>query len=417
MNLLRGHVNQVAQPPSGPCLPPELVLYMLLISFSPHFEEYAESRDEARQALCKVALVCRSWYSIVAQLLYSDVTLFDHHSIYLFARTSKASPTLPKLAKRLSLIDGQESSAPISLLHSLRFTSSASQGATTTISSIIRILRSCENLENLSATFGRPVELYIGQKNPLSGPTWFTSRLRKLTLTGNTLEVMLTHFALPLLEVLCLRVFDLSQDIRFHPLPRVHTLQLYQPLKGEAHPTIITSLRNLFPALRTYDLLKEGSSSPMIDVGILDRIQGLEEVTFVETPCAHKFDQWRSCEIIQNVRSFTLGVIDDSNGRSLASWPVPPLLESLVLLVGVPFRGIKYTVPPLEFVLQFLKYNARARPWCPLRKLDLKLRTSREHDLALPADYQMLVTNIIAFCESWGVEINVDHVREYFLLC
>ncbi len=415
-HLVRSHPKHVTQTSPSPRLPPELVLYTLLTSFSPQIEEYAESRDEARQALCNVALVCRSWYSIVIRLLYSNIPLFNHRAIHLFARTLKASPTLPKLVKRLSLIDDQETSSPTLLRYSLNPRSNASQKATETISSIIRILRSCENLESLSATFTRPVELYIGLKNPLSGPTWLTSRLRKLTLTGNTLEVMLTHFALPLLEVLCLRVFNFSQHIQFHPLPRVHTLRLYQPLKGEAHP-FITSLRNLFPALRTYDLLKEGSSSPMADVGALDHIQGLEELSFVECPRAHKFDQWRVCETLQNIRSFILGVIDDNNGTSLASWHVPPLLESLVILVGVPFGGISYTVPPLEFVLQFLRFNARLRPSCSLHKVEIKLRTSRSFDVDLPDDYQMLITDIASFSESWGVELSVDRVREYRLLC
>ncbi|KAJ3491504.1 hypothetical protein NLI96_g641 [Meripilus lineatus] len=406
--------------PSSPQLPPELILYILLNFVPRQLEESAGVRGKAHRILYNTSLVSRSWHQIAVELLYGTVVLSKSRHLHLFVRTIKTSPCLAALVKSISMVDTQEDVMYSTSMHGSSFVAlSAFQNTEEIIPSVVIVLKTCENLKIMSSTFTRSVDFYTRRKDVMRGPTWITSRLRMLSLTGNTLEIMLTHFAFPLLEVLCLRAYSFSRNLRFHQLKRLHTLRLYQPLRGgDSHPFDISSFQEVFPNVRTYELFKEGSSTPMIDVGIFDRVQNLEHASFVECPGVRKFEVVKNCDSLQSLRSFTLGVIDGARGGSMedsfATWRLPPSLETLTLLIGVPREG-SAQVYPLELVVQLLRYNLQPYTPCPLRQLNLRVKTAKRICTPLPNHYLKSLDTIFALCESAGIALEATRERTPFI--
>ncbi|KAJ3491505.1 hypothetical protein NLI96_g640 [Meripilus lineatus] len=396
-------------------LPPELILYTLQKFVPRQPEESPGVRGNAHRTLYNVALVCHSWHQVGVELLYGNVVLPESRSLDLFIRTIESSPALAGLVKSMSMIDVQED---LVIANALDCSDPMSVNAfyvpQTTISSLNIAFKTCENLTFLSVAFSRSVPFYTRGKDIMSGPTWRTSRLRMLSLSGSALEIMLTHFALPLLEVLCLRDFEFSGNIRFHQLKRLHTLRLYQPFRrGTTRPIDIASFQTVFPNLRTYELYKDGPSTPLIDIGIFNGIPKLEHASFVECPTVRKFELVKGCDTLRTLRSFTLGVIhgdrDGSLEDSFATWRLPPSLETLTLLIGVP-RGGAPPVYPLDIVVQLLRHNIQPHTPFPLRKLKLGIQSTKRNDSPLPSYYLRTLDTITDLCKSVGIVLEMTQI-------
>ncbi len=420
-------------------LPPELVRYTL--------QNFTGITDEDRgleyrlsvRTITSACLVCHHWNSIATPLLYLHPKIGRVYSLRLLAHTVTTSPPLSDLVRSLVIsLDGfHQAGGGAYYVTRWRSVQNSQQveNEDHLMTFVFRILHACSSLENLYATFMlfSSSSLAIGL-NTMKGP-WITSRLRSLTVNLRvTLDLIFTNLAFPLLEVLYLIYVPFERDLKFHPLPRVHSLRI---LGDAIHP--ITSgldgpaLRRLFPSLRTYDILQGKPYSPVKDVVVSSNLGHLDHLCLLDTSGVHPFYTWAEHLVTMRARDLTLGVFKDWTGYrrdlllelitgsqreeephndhpSIESWVLPPSVEHLTLLVDLVVGQTSISLVPLERILQFLEKNAENNALFSLRKLRIVVIKVVRPQSVLPMEGYRdtpVVQAISGFCNVHQIRVEI----------
>lgn len=378
-------------------------------------------------ALGNALLTCRAWHSVGTELLYSQPLLIYPEHIRLFRRTIDESPSLACLVKNLAIVG-----SPGSPLWPKKGSSRKERKELENIKgNIVQILNKCPSLQDLSANISNPYD-YTTSHFPLE--TRRISHTRKLSVYGVSLKSIAHLTDFENLEVICAYSPQIPYTFRFPPLPRVHTLQLYQPMLESAFE--FDTLDQTFPSLTTLEIYRDTMSpvtSGMFDPSIFAYLPTLRNLNYIETPEIHDFDVWKECPTMEYIEEMVVGVIGKDWSESIGNWKFPKSLERLTLFVTIdttcPSRASSSSTPEskgakesaLDQILQCLRHNLRVdldqqRSYA-LNRLVISAAnpSSSIFKSGLPEHVRVVMDQIKELCLLRDVEFELRRVGEFTL--
>ncbi len=156
---------------------------------------------EAFHSLYATTLVCRHWYPLGNQVLYSTPALISNHGVECFRRTLNEAPgRISPLVKEIFIVDVVSRKTAV---HPFSF-SQRKQLAKRFKEDVLAIIPSFPGLQkafiSIQHEFTLPTQWLLAQESPLC------HHLRKLTLHQTTFHAMSYELSFNQLQVLCLHV-------------------------------------------------------------------------------------------------------------------------------------------------------------------------------------------------------------------
>lgn len=417
-----------------PTLPPELILYTLQTlaavenAAQPKTHSAAYISDSPFQSLdyrplASACLVSKTWYLVGCTVLYNYPHLRNLQDLKIFLSTVEGSPRLAELVKGLTVLDqclipSRPRLIPWnSIVPRRKRTPQHRKDQDRTITKVDRILKTCPNLTGLG------IEIWPGWDMPepvidTSNGPWVTTRTRFLSIIlRNTFDLAFTHFAFPFLEVLCLVTTCINNDVELHPLPRVHTLRVYQQMVNSQRSNLDSAtIHRLFPNLRNLELFGKDLIFPGKNIEVSPQILHLDRQCFVVGEGTSAFVKWREYLSTVKSRELVIGVLHQRN-KTLDNWRFPQRVESLTLILKLVStesadNSASPSIWPMLRLVEALHYNAPYLRASSLRRLTIWIERRKEWECGLPEEYEKVSGVIAAFCELHGIQLDIREVCE-----
>lgn len=368
---------------------------------------------------------------MATEFLYSHPVLRTPN-LQAFKQTIESSPDLANQVKALTFVDTLDKPNPDSYKWLTSWIPTrpvdANQKEQEHIDAmkalISRILYQCDALQTLSLTL-RNTYSFSGNKVPLENHHWITTRLRSLTVFGNTLEAMLTNFAFPQLEVLCVQNYSFSTHFQMPPMPRVHTLRLHQPMCGWERRRRFESadLVKIFPNLRSFEINKDPTFGSSVDNALFTGLENLDQLVYIENTELRKFD-WSTCSALKTVKHLTLGAIGYSED-CFTSWNIPSSVEDLVIFVAIEPRFIfepMWRQVPVQHVVRWIAHNRDHHSFerGSLRRLEINIGDTRDGGEIHPRimkEMEPMMQSIREICRPFKIALSFNQIGLSALQC
>ncbi|KAJ3558758.1 hypothetical protein NM688_g736 [Phlebia brevispora] len=363
--------------------------------------------------LYRAALVCKAWYPVANELLYSCPFFSAHDSVVAFGRTLRAVPQLGQFVREAWFFN-EEGTNRLDLMGLKRKNSQRVQA------DLSIVLRTCTSLDyfivcnhGLIDHPNFPIDniLVYGLPSAPDAP-----HIPRLTLHGPAaFNEPWSRHAKPSnldpqhLEVLCMRDIETSPAVvKYAPylptLPRLHTLQVYMRTREET--PLVSS--GTFPGLRTLEVYR--------DVFDNRRPECMRAIA-VDELCLQKLDRlhligralesalfrlWAEAQLLNTVRHLAIGLLHRNEHAFLADWRLPDKLETLVVVVWHDESGTNHDLGELGHAKSLLTALAscvqRNRQHHTFRELHIRATA------ILTDELRSLVRDLRKLCGSHGFD-------------
>lgn len=362
----------------------------------------AKRRLHARATLYSAILVSRAWRAVGTEFLYAHPVLMTPYHTRLFIRTLERSPDMERFVKEVWILDTRiafRARSFTALRHSQKYLSVKKMKA-----DVGYLLEHCSELQALSV--GLEFDFTHAEERHFFRAPLVTTDLRKLTVHQCTFHSMTALFAFPFLEVLCLHRLSLTLNghLDFPPFYRLHTVQLVRPEGWFSHPYDIGALQRAFPVLRTVEVF--GNYQAIADAKVLACLPFVQQICCVGIFSVQELASLIDCPALSKIRHLTIGVVGPSS-RYLASWRIPPALETLTLFVNLSPSPDGALDGALHLIRRCLNNNKDRIDAGTLRRLVINTVDSYRPDFVETEDVTLSTFEIQVYCALHGVEIEV----------
>ncbi|KAI0075231.1 hypothetical protein K474DRAFT_1440692 [Panus rudis PR-1116 ss-1] len=374
---------------------------------------------ESRKNALTLTLVCRDWYLIGTEILYSRPFLDSDIAIERFYQTVKARPQICRLVRDLYL----------DRIHTLNFQTRLHPGSTI-IHGIGTYYRLKRNIDDI-ITYCSDIKsiLTVGDDGAHTVTSLLLNRILDIHNPPLSLRQLILHvdklhnlrrtsgLTFPTLEVLSLRqgtihhraVADLAS------FPRLRTLQLAHIILDRSDlATFANCTREVAPFLNTLQVFEVSFRNVEYFTMRLPNI--FENLTlvgprqlqcFMTKPLAASTD-------MQSVRHLVVGVVSSPALYIADQWRIPESLESLTVFVNIPdddvyrLRLREQNVMMLDMLRDCFHNNLTARgEKLSLREVVLNLSNYPPCDPLQRVLVDAALYDIEALCETWNIMISV----------
>ncbi|KAF7793732.1 hypothetical protein EIP86_004848 [Pleurotus ostreatoroseus] len=332
----------------------------------------------------RAALVCRAWYPVANELLYTCPFFTAHDSVAAFGRTLKTVPQLRQFVKEVWFFNEEGKLDPMG------FRRKNSRRVQADLSIILRNYTSLTSFivcNHGLAEQNFPIDNILVYGLPVSPDA---PHIPRLTLHGpGAFNEPWSRHAKPAnlepqsLEVLCMRDIETTPSVlKCSPyvptLPRLHTLQVYMRSRDET-PFVSSGT---FPGLRSLEVYRD-----VFD----NRRQECMRTIAVDEACLQKLDRlhligrtvesalwraWAEAQVLNSLRHLAIGLLHRREHAFLADWKLPDKLETLLVLVWHDESETSHELGELGHAKSLLTALAscveRNRQHRAFRKLEIK---------------------------------------------
>lgn len=416
------HKLQDEQLPLAQQLPDELVLHILayllpvvqnaslIVSPAEHSAVSITHSLVRHQAfLLWACKMCRSWYSVGTEVLYTSPLLTTTHKMELFERTLSETPSLARFVKAVyaPIHTGSAASDLLGWVFGRRSPTEQEEELST-------MLQHCPAVRSL--TIRHSVRKGLVSCLPVQDvlrSAQLSDRLENLSLHGSTFEARwnpqfcvlpaLTDLLLPHLQVLCLRGIYILPSLHLPVMPRLHTLQLVENRYFGLGPFF---LAESLPELRTLEVV--GHLAPeaqlgldrLLDEALLSRLQNLRVAQDERCMAAT-----RTLPRDGALRRLELGMLGPRDHTDAVCWRIPEALESLTFVVGA--EAAADTADCVDAVFRCLRLNEEATR---LKELVVVHKLAAEGPKSGLLEKPM--EELRALCRHRSISLSIEPLRE-----
>lgn len=358
------------------------------------------SRGHMYSPLVQSSLVCKSWYLLATEILYSQVILMLNEQILSFARSIRHNPPLARYVKSFFCMETPN------IRYVARVISQAN---------IIHILHTCDSIGALSLSLcnGPSLLTTLGAR----GHPSTLSRLRRLTLQRSLHDTLEKGLMFPALEYLCYQgslPHGPMLESNFPRLQKICFVNVSWSFESDTGPMrLLASLATLprLESLRFIECTIPSTSFP------LPYIPQLRELCLV----GHALNDFRwSQETLSEdeggqLQHLTISAMHRYIQTALQEWSIPHTLESLTIYIDTSYRP-KYDHhrspehTSTFYLLQFLEVNSSAIRSGPFRTLTLHILCLEPMDIDDPAE--SLIQRVEVKCSELGIIFKLEESRK-----
>jgi len=370
-----------------------------------------------RICLLQVALVCRTWYLLAREILYSyPILLPDVWSLLQFRRTLDLQPSLGAKITEIGFLHWWKTSPDTCIQTRSRFSRRHLEISKEEVrSQLDSIFSTCPNVDTLTIIVNLGSSPFFfntcTSMEQILNTTSIAKNIRKLTLCDyrGYLSAVAEHLELlPNLEILCVQGYIVNIG-KLPPMKKLHTIQLCSP-----RSLILSS-----PTIRAVEWYPDHPRcrlfSPIFQQSI-SKMLALESFTFIDKMEFVIFNGQINFGMLPHLRHLLLGVVSQwsFHGDTFRSLEFPKTLETLGFALSL--RDLENdnqcdeSSPVIEPILHCLQHNNSLQNLPLLRQLtiftrseELKIGPSRRGE-----HWVSRMTALEGYCFKNEIELVLD---------